>query len=391
MFKKIIVSVLIFILAAVLGVVAYFFTRTPKVTPADISSQALFKTIRSYEVVGEINFPFQKPLAIGIESEHSIDNSYNVYVSEFYAKEGDNARILKFDARGRYLDWFGKGDLTTGWHESNSNSAERSLPGSGDGEFIGVSKIIFADDGRTYILDGASVSAGIGNYRIQVFDRNWNFLGWIGKGERTTGWHGPNSGETGQKTIEPGGFYEPDGMAVQDGEILVGGWGTYRVDRFKTDGTYLGWLGKAENGTFGWHAPEEIAVAGEVFGSEEGAFNAPVGIQVYDGKIYVTDFYNDPVLSVFDYDSGEFLWGRYHSQINKPVGIILDQYGNIITEDFYEGSIKFFDPSGNLKAAHDLGPSEYYGAAGFAFDDRGYNLYFTEHTANKVIKLQLMY
>jgi len=347
-----------------------------------------YKAIKDYEIVGEWT-DFKNPLAIAIDSKD------NIYVSEFYTKSTDNARILKFDKDFKKLGWFGKGNKTTGWHETDSD--EISLPGFGDAEFFGVGDIVFDSLDNMFVLDGGFLNSETkeegGNHRIQKFDNEGNFLGWIGKGDKTTGWHEPNSGETSQSGTDDGAFRFPTGLLVlDDGTILVGGGRNYRVDKFSFSGEYLGWLGKASDESYGWHSPGSgIAIEGLFFGNEIGAFQAPIGLAINnENQFYVIDYNNDPVVSVFDFESGDFLWGIYHGEGYKPDNIILDKYSNIILTDVDQGSVKMLDREGTKKATMQLGPPDYLGAAGFALDSEGF-LYFTEYSKNKVVKVKLIY
>lgn len=353
------------------------------------SSIAEYRRIETARIAGELNFPFKRPFGL------ALDAADNIYVSEFYQQKGDEARILKFSPEGNYLGWTGKGDKTTGWHAADSR--ERSLPGAGDGEFVGVSRIAFHPDGRAFVLDGASTDPTSkresGNHRIQIFDKDWNFLGWIGKGQKTLGWHGPDSGETGRSGTEDGALATPDGLLVTDQEVLVGSWASFRVDRFSTEGEHLGWLGKAEDGSYGWHVTGSgLAKGAPIYGEEVGAFQTPIGIARDDyNRLYVTDFSSDPVLSVFDYDTGNFIWGIWRKEGMRPDNVIVDRYGNIILSDYSEGSIRFLDKDGNKAATIQFGPGgEYFGAAAFAFDSKG-NLYVTEFTKGKVYRIELVY
>jgi len=355
-----------------------------------LENGSVYRTVDNAQIVGTIDFPFKRPFGI------AIDANDNLFVSEFYLQKGDGARIIKFSPIGEYLGWIGRGDQTTGWHPANS--PERSLPGSGDGEFVGVSKIAFHSDGRAYVVDGGSTDPTSdidnGNHRLQVFDNDWNFLGWIGKGDKTTGWHPPKSGEKSGPGTEEGALSLPDGLVVTEKEVLVGGWEGLRVDTFSTEGDHLAWLGKAHDDSYGWHATGKgfKPIGSPPFSEDVGAFQAPTGLAMDRfNRLYVVDFASDPVVSVFNFETGNFIWGIWRNAGMRPDNIILDRYGNIILADFNEGSIRFLDKDGKKTATLQIGPGgEYFGAAGFAFDSKG-SLYVTEYTQNKVFKIDLVY
>ncbi len=86
----------------------------------------------------------------------AIDATGNIFVSDY-----ENHRIQKFTADGQFLDKWGKVD-------ANGNPS----PGAGNKEFKWPAGIAFDHDGNVYVVDS-------GNYRIQKFTADGQFLGKI--------------------------------------------------------------------------------------------------------------------------------------------------------------------------------------------------------------------
>lgn len=122
------------------------------------------------------------------------DAQGNFYVAEF----GDNQRISKFDADGRFLKCWGE-------------------PGSEPGQFARVRALALGPDGCLYAADAC-------NHRIQVF---------TAEGELVRIWGGAGAG--------PGQLSYPYDLAFGPGPCLyVVEYGNQRVQKFTLEGTSLG-------------------------------------------------------------------------------------------------------------------------------------------------------
>ena len=325
----------------------------------------------------------------------AIDGRDNMYVSEDYEGEGLSSRILKYDKEGNFLNWFGKGNKTFGWHPPDSK--ESSLVGHGDGEFYRAFKIAFDKKDNMYVVDRGYYDLNQiehpGNERIQEFDKDGNFLGWFGKGNKTIGWHKPGSGEISMPGEEPGALNQPTCIFIYNDDLLVTSWELNKLDKLDlTTGRLKEWLGKAKDGSYGWHPPDKKPVAAPFFGSETGAFNNPFDCKM-DSKerLYVLSYDSDRVIAIFDYKTGKYLDGLFHSQGYKPANIILDKFDNLIMSDNYQGSVRFLNRDKKQVASLQLGPGgDYFAVGDFAFDSRGY-FYFLEKIKNKIYKLKLHY
>jgi sugar lactone lactonase YvrE len=157
--------------------------------------------------------------------------------------------------------------------------------------------------------------ADTSNDRVEKFDSDGDFLGqWGSRGEG------------------PGQFIDPTGIATDAaGNVYVVDSQTNRVEKFDGSGTFL----------TQWGSP----------GSGEGQFSYPTRIATdASGEVYVVDSRNDRV-EKFDSD-GDFLgqWGSLgdgHGQFNYPVAIATDAAGNVYVSD-YSPRVQEFDSNGNF-------------------------------------------
>jgi hypothetical protein len=287
----------------------------------------------------------------------AVDSSGNVYVADT-----SNHRIQKFDSVVGFIGWIGRDNLgTTGWH--NPGTGTRGVFGTGDGQFWSPWGVAVDLDNNVYVADTT-------NQRIQKFDSDGGFLGWIGldnKGD--TGWHPPGTGTYGMVGLGDGEFYNPYDVAVDlAGYIYVVDTYSHRIQKFDSDGGFLGWIGLDNFGFTGWHNPE-TGTRG-VSGSGDGQFYQPRGVAVdSEGNVYVADASNHRIQK---FDSfGVFLgwWGRdnggntgWHNpgsgtvgaygtgdgQFRYPWGVGVDLDDDIYVADTQNQRFQKFDSSGAL-------------------------------------------
>ncbi len=217
---------------------------------------------------------FQEPWDVVVDSEG------DVYVTDTW-----NHRVQKFDVEGEFLlSWgtygeYGVGDV------------------NGQGAFYGPRGIALGPDGQVYVTD-------TGNKRVQVFNRQGDFL-----------WEFGGGGEG------PGQLDEPVGLAISEtGEIYVADTWNTRIQVFTPDGQFArqwtvpGWdIANPEFKPF-------VAVddAGTVYVSDSGkgrvlvfddvgtfretvggigTLQYPVGVTVSDDQLYVADAHQGYVIS----------------------------------------------------------------------------------------------
>ncbi len=143
------------------------------------------------------------------------DAEGNYYLAEF----GENQRISKFDADGRFIRCWG-------------------APGSDPGQFSRARALTLGPDGLLYVADSC-------NHRIQVFTCD---------GELVRIW-----GEVGG---EPGQLRYPYDVAFdkESGVLYVAEYGNHRVQKFTATGHSLGCWGTAGRDPGQFHCPWALAV-----------------------------------------------------------------------------------------------------------------------------------
>ena len=132
--------------------------------------------------------------------------------------------------------------------------------------------------------------------------------------------------------IDPDQFNQPQQIAVDDERnIYVTDTENSRIQKFTNDGEFLS--------SFGTH------------GIEDGEFQSPVGIAVYENNMYVVD---DKQNNIQKFDSdGNFLfkWGIHgveDGQFNQPKGITVDSNGIVYVADSKNHRIQTFTSDGEF-------------------------------------------
>jgi len=183
--------------------------------------------------------------------------------------------------------------------------------GSGPGQFHQPIGIVVAGE-EVLVSD-------TGNNRIQVFDREGNFLR-----------------EFGAAGDAPGQLSRPMHMDFVGGRLYVAEYLNDRIQTFTAAGKFL-----------------SVVLAGS--GSQAGQFDAPGGVAVSDeGRLYVADF-NNQRLQALD-AQGNFLWqvgttgkkGIAAGMFNYPTDVALMPSGNVVVADAYNDRIQVFSPRGTF-------------------------------------------
>lgn len=178
-----------------------------------------YHTLRIYSPEGQELKTFggiggKEPGQFGYLSDCVQDADGNYFISEF----GQNDRITKLDANGKFLTCWGRN-------------------GTGDGEFQRVRALAIGPDGNLYAADAC-------NHRIQVFDRAGTFLRILG---------GPGT--------EPGRFAYPYDLAFDPaGDLYVVERANSRVQKLARDGTPIASWGAPGRGPGQLADPWAIAI-----------------------------------------------------------------------------------------------------------------------------------
>jgi uncharacterized protein (TIGR03663 family) len=240
----------------------------------------------------------------------AIDSTGNLYVAD-----SNNHRIVKLSPDGEVLDtwdsnwWVGLQTWKPGCLDTNDQPLAL-----GDGQFCEPWGITVGPDGRVYVAD-------TWNHRVQIFDRDGQFLTKFGV------W-----GQSGSSvTSAPGEFYGPRDVVVDDqGNIYVSDTGNKRIQVYDSGYQFV----RAFGGP----------------GIVEGRLEEPVGLSIGPNQeLYVADTWNNRI-QVFDL-VGAYLrqwpvlgW-ESESVANKPY-VASDRAGHIYVSDPEGRRILVFDDQG---------------------------------------------
>lgn len=245
---------------------------------ADTAQHRIWHLNRENEVLhvwgeqGTGDGQFQEPWDV------AVDSSGDVYVADTW-----NHRIQKFSAEGEFLlSWGSRGEYPVG-------------DPNGHGAFYGPRGIAMGADGQLYVTD-------TGNKRVQVFNRQGDFL-----------W------EFGGAGAGPGRLDEPVGIAISadGGEVFVADTWNLRVQVFAPDGDFIRQWSVPVWDVANPDLKPFVAVddAGQVYVSDStqgrvlvfdsgGVFQQsleglqfPVGVAVGDGHLYAADAYQSRIVS----------------------------------------------------------------------------------------------
>lgn len=340
---------------------------------------------RQYAISKIWNYTFLAPRAL------AIDGFDNVYVSETYKGPNTHARIIKFDKNGTMLGWFGKGTLTSGYHEATSSELNTGN-GNGNGEFTYIFKITFDDQNNMYVIDRNKYYDDKGKWhysgeeRVQRFDSKGIYTGSLITGRE--GWVVDTVNSKAKIKAAEGD--ELSCIVIRGDDMLLGSWKKNRIVKInKGTGQSIAWFGKSNKNGYGWHTNmSDESVPAPHFGDEVGAFNGVIDCNVYDNDMYIVSYNSNPVVGVYDYISSKYLRGLSHNDGYKPQEIIVDKDKNLIISDNYEGSIRFLNKDFKQQNKIQLGPGgDYFGVGDFAINSKGV-LYFVEQKKEKVYELK---
>ena len=294
----------------------------------------VFSVIPAYAEISLINifsvhgpdFPSRNPYGVAITSDG------NVFVAD---AGNDDVRI--FDSEGNFILKFGSPchlDPTTPYGTTRIDKTVLCTDPDGDGPLeIGDGQFDrhygIAVDKNDFFYD-----ADTDNHRIQVFDKNGNFLYKFGT------YCNMNTGESctdpdgdGPLEIGDGQMYYPYSLRIDNhGNVVVADRDNHRIQVFDKNGNFLFKFGS--------------------MGVLDGQFNAPYDVAINSkDEIIVADAFNRRI-QVFD-DEGKFLYkfgeaGKQNSQFNVPFSVAVDKNDLLYVSDIYNHRIQVFDSEGNF-------------------------------------------
>jgi len=251
---------------------------------------------------------FSEPFGI------AFDSSGNWYVAE-----AGNNRVQKFSSTGMYVTQLGCSTVNP--------SAPACTASTGNGQLDGPYGVaVDSLSGSVYVADTY-------NNRVEKF---------TGTGAYLTQWGcttvNPAPPACTDYNSGPGQFYRPTGIAVDSsGNVYVVDEGNNRVEKFKSDGTYVTQYGSG--------------------GSGPGQFNRPMGI-AFDsaGNWYVAEINNNRVQKFNSAGTYVTAWGCANAgngcgagsalgQFNSPIFLAVDPSGDVYVADRYNYRIESFGDS----------------------------------------------
>lgn len=188
--------------------------------------------------------------------------------------------VLRYRSDGTFAGWMGAGQDGTvrpGFRFDRVMPAVSAEPGGFNNPHLAR----YGPDGNLYVAD-------TGNFRIQRFTKDGRFIGWLGGSETgipAKGWraNGRTKSGTGLGAFANPVSFDFDARA----NMYIAETDNCRVQKIAPDGKAVSWLGRAQDGTVGWH----IDGAG-VAGSEPAAFKFPYDVRLLNGRLYVSDTHN---------------------------------------------------------------------------------------------------
>lgn len=207
------------------------------------------------------------------------DSSFNLYVTDF---KGNS--VLKFSKEGHFIGWIGAksdGSLSSGWQTKGAPAKSSELGG-----FFRPHMTRVDSKGYLYVVD-------TGNHRIQKFDNEGKFVGWIGAKESdsvTKGWE--QQGASISSALH-GGFNSPVSIDItSEDELIIFEVENNRVQKFTNDGEFVGWIGGMRNNIVALNWSKEGVSQG---GAAPGYFSRGYDAKVKNNILYVVDSGNNRI------------------------------------------------------------------------------------------------
>jgi len=230
-----------------------------------------------------------------------------------------------------------------------------------DGTFNKPLDIVADNNGNIYVADSV-------NQRIQKFTPQKELL---------SVWGSTSSKE--------GMFKNPVSMASDAQYIYVTDSKNHRIQRFTKDGRFAGQWGEQGSGD---------GTDGKI------QFQFPTGIAVKDNLLYVADSFNHRIHKLIIKNNNilehSAVWGNKDAtkgtgdgKFQLPLGVTVDDAGNVYVTDLFNFRVQKFDPNGvyirKWEASFFPPNLDFMGATGIAVDDAG-NMYIANSMKDCVQK-----
>jgi NHL repeat len=269
---------------------------------------------------------------------------------DVYVASGNN-RIDVFNSSGTFLRAFGKGVNSTNASSNVCTEASGCKAGSGGagaGDMFSPEDVAVSATGEVYVVDQTY-------RRIAEFNSAGTFVRAFGKGVNSsdssntcTTVSGCKSGSSGSAAGE---FGSPAAIAVSGSEVYVADESNHRIAVYNASGTFVRAFGKGVGAT-GIDVCTTSCQAGSV-GTGAGQLDAPQGVAVSSGEVYVAEQGNNRV-SVFT-TAGTFLRsfgspGDGAGELSNPRGVAVTPGGRVFVADD-NNRITQFSASGSFVRA----------------------------------------
>jgi iron(III) transport system ATP-binding protein len=214
-------------------------------------------------------------------------------------------------------------------------------------------------EGVCVLKDGRIAVADTHYHRVVLFNHDGEVVGKFGKLGKG-----------------PGEFVYPVSVVQDDNENLYVceyGNGNDRAQKFRPDGTFVAQIGS--------------------YGTDDGQFQRPSGAAWHDGRLYITDAFNNRI-QVFD-EEGKLVailgTSDKISDLYYPYDIAVSPGGDLYVVEYGAGRVSKFDQSGKLlgRYGHPGSDSgEFKTPWGLAVDERG-RVYVCDTGNHRIVELEL--
>lgn len=232
------------------------------------------KTVNIYDSSGNFlgyvnNTPSDLSLSFEGPANVAFDKSGNLWVSDWTSH-----RVFKFDSGFNFIGWLGAtaSGPTNGFVQSGTAISSAELGGFNKPHMVKVD-----DEGYLYVVE-------TGNHRVQKFDSQGQSIGWIGAKQSGGTTDGFDLTGQSIKSDVIGGFENPVSLQLYDNKkLIVADNANNRVQSFDLDGKFEGWIGASKSSVFtDWTNTDSPAVGGKDAGYFSAPFDAvQIGNKLY--------------------------------------------------------------------------------------------------------------